>query len=321
MRAIVYERYGSPDVLELRDVAEPAISEDRMLIRVRAASVNRSDWETLTARPAYVRVSGSGVLKPKNPILGSDMAGTVEAVGSAVDGFQVGDEVFGDIMWHGAAAFAEYVSVPASAPIIIKPPELSFEAAAALPQASVLALQGLRRVRETWAGDRVLIIGAGGGGGSFAVQLAASAGARVTGVDNAAKLDLMKSLGADDAVDYTRDRATGRFDRILDFAGKDSIFRNRRLLGDGGIYSMVGGTVPRMLQAVSVGWVLSKAGDVDMRVLLAKPNKEDLAHLASLVVNGTITPAIERTYRLVEVPDALAHLGTNAARGKLVITV
>ncbi|MBT8215328.1 MAG: NAD(P)-dependent alcohol dehydrogenase, partial [Acidimicrobiia bacterium] len=315
-------QYGPPDVLAMREVETPVPGENQLLIRVRAASVNRSDWETLIGKPAFVRLSGAGVFKPKNPILGSDVAGTVEAVGSAVTGFAPGDEVFGDVIWHGAAAFAEYVCVPESAPLVPKPASVSFEEAAALPQAAVLALQGLRRVRETRAGDRVLIIGAGGGGGSFAIQLAKLAEAHVTGIDNTGKLDYMTSLGADQVIDYTRETVSGaRYDRIIDFAGRRSIFGHRSVLADSGVYSMVGGTVPRLLQAATVGWVLSKLGPVDMRVLLVQPNREDLSALAGMVEAGTLVPAIERTYDLAEAPLALARLGANEAQGKLIIRI
>ncbi|NNF09940.1 MAG: NAD(P)-dependent alcohol dehydrogenase [Acidimicrobiia bacterium] len=322
MKAIVYKQYGPPDVLAMREVETPVPGENQLLIRVRAASVNRSDWETLIGKPAFVRLSGAGVFKPKKPILGSDVAGTVEAAGPDVSGFSPGDEVFGDVIWHGASAFAEYVCVSETAPLVTKPASVSFEEAAALPQAGVLALQGLRRVRETRAGDRVLIVGAGGGGGSFAIQLAKLAGAHVTGVDNTGKLDYMTSLGADQVIDYTRETVSGaRYDRIIDFAGRRSIFGHRSVLADSGVYSMVGGTVPRLLQAATVGWVLSKLGPVDMRVLLVQPNREDLSALAGMVEAGTLVPAIERTYDLAEAPLALARLGANEAQGKLIIRI
>ncbi|NOX23876.1 MAG: NAD(P)-dependent alcohol dehydrogenase, partial [Actinobacteria bacterium] len=189
MKAAVYERYGSPDVLQLHDVERPSVQDDGVLIRVHAASVNRSDWESLTARPVYVRLAGSGFLRPKRPILGSDVAGTVEAVGADVTEFRPGDEVLADSMWHGLGGFAEYVSVPERAPLVLKPGDVSFDQAASLPQAAVLALQGLRYKREIQPGDKVLISGAGGGAGSFAIQLAKAHGAEVTGVDSTIKLD------------------------------------------------------------------------------------------------------------------------------------
>ncbi len=324
MRAVVYDRYGPPDVLEVREVDKPNLGDDRLLIRVNAASLNRSDWEVLTARPVYVRLSGTGFLRPKKPILGSDIAGTVEAVGDEVTRFQPGDDVMGDIMWHGAQAFAEYVSVAEQAPLIVKPPGLSVEQAAAMPQAAVLALQGLRHIRPTEPGDRVLIIGAGGGGGTFAIQLARAAGAVVTAVDNGGKLAKMRELGADEVIDYTREdfaRSSEEYDRILDFAGRRSIFSNRRVLRSDGVYAMVGGTMPRLLQAFLAGWVISKLGDQWMGVLLANPNREDLSYLANLAESGALTSAIEQTYPLEGVPEALQRLGQDRAVGKLVITM
>jgi len=323
MRAIVHEHYGAPSVLELREVPEPEATGDRILIRVRAASVNRSDWETLTARPAVVRLSGSGFWRPRRPILGSDMAGVIEAVGPAVTEFEPGDEVLGDIIWHGLGAFAEYVSVPATAPLVRKPPEISFEQAAALPQAAGLALQGLRSKRETQSGDRVLIVGAGGGGGSFAVQLAAAVGAEVTGVDSRAKLEFIQSIGADHVIDYTADDYTKRgerFDRILDFVGSHSILANQRVLSPGGVYSMVGGSIPRLLGAVLGGWLLSRTHR-QMGLLISHPSADDLSDVVSLVVEGTMRPMIDKTYPLNEVPAALSYLGSGHAKGKLVIAI
>ncbi len=324
MRAIVYERYGPPDRLELRDVEMPAVRDDSVLIRVHATSVNRSDWETLTGRPAYVRIGGAGFLKPKVPILGTDVAGRVEAVGKDVTLFQAGDAVFGDIMWHGGRAFAEYVRVPESAPIVLKPESVSFDDAAALPQAGLLALQGLRSKGEVEPGQHVMINGAGGGSGTFAVQMAKSRGAEVTGVDGTPKLDGMRSIGADHVIDYTRENFTKsghRYDRILDFAGHRSIFAYRRALRPDGIYSIVGGSAPRMLQALAVGSLISKTGSRRMGVLMARPNKEDLARLATLVETGELTPIVHRHFELSEVPEALRYLAEERAVGKLVITV
>ena len=323
MKAVVYHEYGLPDVLELTDVDKPNVKDDGVLIRVRAASVNRSDWETLTGSPAYVRLSG-GLSKPKRPILGSDIAGIVEAVGSDVTEFQPGDEVFGDIMWHGSAGFAEYVSVPERAPLVHKPAGVSFEDAAALPQGAVIALQGPREKGGVQPGQQVMINGAGGGAGSFAVLIAKSLGAEVTGVDNTEKLDTMRSIGADHVIDYTsEDFAKGgrRYDRILDLAMHRSIFAYRSVLKDDGVYLMVGGSVPRLLQAVIVGGLISKLGSTEMGLLVAKPNKDDLSYLAGLVQEGKLTPAIDKTYSLSETPEALAWLGDGHAKGKVVITV
>ncbi|VAW08698.1 hypothetical protein MNBD_ACTINO02-1350 [hydrothermal vent metagenome] len=302
----------------------PAMKADGVLIRVHTVSVNRSDWEALTARPVYVRLGGSGFLRPKRPILGSDIAGTVQAVGSDVAEFKPGDEVLVDSMWHGLGGFAEYVSVPERAPLVLKPGEVSFDQAASLPQAAVLALQGLRYKREIQPGDKVLISGAGGGAGSFAIQLAKAHGAEVTGVDSTIKLDMMRDLGADRVVDYTREKLTSgghRYDRILDFASSRSIFAHRRLLAPGGIYAMVGGSMLRILQTAALGPLISKSGKVQMGVLVAKPNKEDLSYLADLVASGELTPAIDGHYELREVPAALRYLGEGHALGKIVIKI
>lgn len=324
MKAIVYQRYGSPDRLELRDVDRPAVADDGVLIRVHAASVNRSDWESLTARPAYVRVSGAGFTKPKNTILGSDVAGRVEAVGKDVTEFQSGDDVLCDTLWHGMGAFAEYVSVPERAPLVAKPAGLTFEEAATLPQAALLALQGLRVRRALRPGDRVLINGAGGGGGTFAVQIAKSLGTEVTGVDSTQKLDMMRSIGADHVIDYTCDNYTRnrqRYDRILDFAAHRSVLACKRALRPEGVYAMVGGSLPRILQTVVLGSLISKMGSKKMSLMVARPNKEDLVHVADLVAAGTLTPVIDSRYELSEVPEALRSLGAGRVLGKAVITI
>ncbi len=324
MRAVVYHRYGSPAVLALHDVEGPTVKDNDVLIRVQAASVNRSDWETLTARPLYVRLSGAGFLKPKRPILGSDIAGRVEAVGPSATQFQPGDEVFGDIMWHGMGGFAEYVSVPETAPLALKPTSITSAQAAALPQAAVLGLQGLLAKGQIQPGHRVLINGAGGGAGTFAVQIAKLLGAEVTGVDSTPKLETMRSVGADHVIDYTRENFTKggrRYDRIIDFAAHRSIFAHKRALHPEGVYLVVGGTMPRLLQAAGIGALISKTGSRHMGVLVAKPNKEDLSHVASLVEAKKIAPLIDRHYELSEVPEALRYLGEGHAKGKIVITV
>ncbi len=323
MKAIVYHRYGSPDNLQLQDVEKPKLKDNGVLIRVHAASVNRSDWETLTARPVYVRLAGSGVRKPKRPILGSDLAGTIEAVGADVTEFQPGDEVLADSMWHGNGAFAEYVAIPENAPLVLKPKTVTFEDAAAIPQAAVLALQGLRYERAIQPGDKVLINGAGGGAGTFAVQIAKSLGAEVTGVDSASKLDTLKKIGADHVVDYATEDFVKRgqpYDRILDFASHRSILAYRRALHPEGIYVMVGGSMPRILQTVTLGALISKTGTRKMGLLVAKPNKEDLWYAASLVESGELAPVIDGQYQLSEVPDALKRLGEGLAIGKIIIT-
>ncbi len=322
MRAIVYERYGSPEVLQLRDIAVPELRDDSVLIRVHAASVNRSDWETLTGRPLYARLEGP--LRPKHTVLGSDVAGTVDAVGSDVTRFKPGDEVFGDTLYWGHGGFAEYVRVPERAPLVAKPAGITFEQAAAIPQSGVLGVQGLRHKGGVQPGQRVLVNGAGGGGGSFAVQIARSLGVEVTAVDHGTKLEVMRSIGADRVIDYTRVDYTKdgeRYDRILDFVGSRSLFANRRALRPEGTYLIAGGPVRRLLQAAVTGSIASKLGNRRMGVLLAGPNSEDLSYLAGLVTDGAITPTIDGSYALAEVPEALSRLGTGRVNGKAVITM
>lgn len=322
MKAYVYERYGGPDVLELRDIPVPELRPDSVLVRVHAVSLNRSDWETLTGRPAYVRI---GALRtPSDPVLGSDVAGRVEAVGSDVTEFEPGDEVFGDTLFSGHGGFAEYVRVPEAGPLVTKPAGISFAEASTIPQAGILGLQGMRQGGAVASGDRVLVNGAGGGGGTYAVQIAKSMGTEVTGVDHTTKLDTMRSIGADRVIDYTSDDYTSEgagYDRILDFVGNRSIFAQRRALRPGGRYLVAGGPVPRILQAAVVGGLMSWIGSRHLGVLLAKPNKRDLTHLGELVETGTITPVVDGTYGLADVPAALARLGAGGANGKIVITM
>jgi NADPH:quinone reductase-like Zn-dependent oxidoreductase len=318
LKAIVYERYGPPDVLTMREVEVPVLGNRDVLIEVMAASVNRSDWEGLIGKPLYARMRG--LRRPRDLILGSDVAGRVEAVGAGVKSFRPGDKVFGDVMYHGGSAFAEYVAVPETAHIAHKPSTLTFAEASTLPQAAVIALQGTSERMES--GDRVLINGAGGGTGAFAVQMAKDAGAEVTGVDNGLKQDFIRSLGADHVLDYTQTDYTkeGRYNLILDLVGERSMFAIRRSLAPGGRYSVVGGPVPSLLSAITVGRLLSTGGR-RIGLLMVRPNKEDLLRVADMVLAGVIRIPIERTYPLEGVPEALAHLGAGCALGKLVIEV
>lgn len=319
MKAIVYERYGLPEVLEMREVEIPVLGDRDVLIRLEAASVNRSDWEGLIGKPLYARMQG--LRRPRRPILGSDVAGRVEEVGSAVDSFQPGDEVFGDVMHHGGSAFAEYVRVPETAPIVHKPATVTFAEASTLPQAALIALQGtLGRIEP---GDQVLVNGAGGGAGAFAVQMAKADGAEVTGVDNGLKQEFMRSLGADHVLDYTRTDYTKTdtgYDLILDLVCERSMFAIRRAVAPGGHYAAVGGTTRALLSAATVGRLLSTGGR-RIGVLMVRPNKEDLLRVADMVVAGTLHTNIERTYPLDGVPEALRHLGEGCALGKLVVEI
>lgn len=318
MKAIVHYQYGSPDVLEIREVATPGPGDHDVLIKVMAASVNRSDWEGVIGRPLYARMGG--LRRPRQPGLGTDVAGRVEAVGGAVESFGPGDEVFGDVMYHGGSSFAEYVRVPDTAPLVHKPPTITFAEASTLPQAALIALQGTAgRIKP---GDRVLINGAGGGAGAFAVQMAKAAGAQVTGVDNGHKQEFMRSVGADHVLDHTKTdyTKTGSYDLILDLVCERSMFAIRRAIAPGGRYSIVGGSVRALLSALIIGRLLSTGGR-RMGVLMVRPNKKDLLRVADLVATGELRTTIERSYPLEQVPDALRHLGEGRALGKLVIEV
>ncbi len=324
MKALVRQRYGSPDVLELAEIDRPELGDDQLLVKVHAASLNASDVEILTARPAYVRLVGFGFRRPKVRILGSDVAGRVEAVGRSVTRFAPGDEVLADVFHHGLGGFAEYVSIPESAPLVRKPESLPFEEAAAIPQAAVIALQGIRDRGRVEAGQRVLINGAGGGAGTFAVQLASSAGAEVTAVDRASKLDLLRSIGADHVVDYTREDFTEkgrRYDLILDLAAHRSIFDHRRLLTPNGVYAMVGGSMASILRAAVLGPVISRTGSRRMGILPVLPNRQDLADATERVADGRLTCVIDRRYPLREAAEAFRHLGAGRACGKVVLTM
>jgi NADPH:quinone reductase-like Zn-dependent oxidoreductase len=320
MKAIVYTRYGPPDVLELVEVERPRPKANEVLIKVHAASVNSSDWELLTAKPAYARIWGP--LKPRYKILGSDIAGRVEAVGSNAKRFKPGDAVFGDIFerWGG---FAEYVCAPEDV-LMLKPAGMTFDEAAAMPQAAVVALQGLRDKGQLQSGQKVLINGAGGGGGTFAVQIARSFGADVTGVDSAIKLDLMRSLGADQVIDYAHEdftRTGQRYDLILDFVASRSVFDCRRALRPKGRYVVVGGSIPRLLQVLILGPWISVTTGKKMGILGWRLNTRDLGCIKELFEAGKVTPVIDRRYPLSEVAEAMRHLGAGLAKGKVVITV
>lgn len=323
MSAIVQRVYGSPDVLGLEQVPIPAAGDGGVLVRVRAAAVNAADWHLMRGEPFLVRLTFGGLLKPRHRILGADVAGRVEAVGANVEQFRPGDEVFGDLSECGFGAFAEYVAVPETA-LAPKPAGTTFEEAAAVPLAALAALQGLRDQGDVRAGTKVLINGASGGVGTFAVQIAKSFGAEVTGVCSTGNLELVGSIGADRVIDYTREDVTRRgerYDLILDAAAYRSPLEYRRALAREGTYVMVGGSTARMLQLMLIGPWVSLTGSEKMRFLVSKPNREDLSVLADLVEAGEIVPVIDRRYPLSEVPDAIRHVEAGHARGKVVITV
>jgi NADPH:quinone reductase-like Zn-dependent oxidoreductase len=327
MRAIVQDRYGSPDVLELRELDEPAVSEHEVLVRVRAAAVNAYDWHVMRGDPYLARLA-IGLRRPKAPIRGRDFAGRVEAVGREVTRFKPGDEVYGDL---GTAdgAFADYVSAPEDQ-VESKPSTLTFEQAAAAPLAGVTALMGLREVGRVQPGQRVLVNGASGGVGTFAVQLARAFGAEVTGVCSTRNLDLVRSLGADQVVDYTREDFTlegRRQDLVLDLVGNRSLADLRRALTPGGTLVLSGGGVPgesRLLGPLTLiieGRMLSRFARHRLLVLTAAPSRERLAALRGLVESGEVTPVIDRTYPLREAPEAIRYVEREHARAKVVITV
>jgi NADPH:quinone reductase-like Zn-dependent oxidoreductase len=323
MKAIVQDRYGSADVLELKDVDRPEIGDDDVLVRVLAASAHIGDWHFMTGLPYLFRIAGSGLRAPKTHVRGIDMAGCIEAVGRRVKQFQQGDEVFGTCN----GSFAEYARAR-KGEVVPKPVNLTFEQAATVPTSGSTALQALRDVGNVKPGQTVLIIGAAGGVGSFAVQIAKAFGAHVTGVCSTSKLDLVRSLGADEVIDYTRDdfAETGqRHDLILDIAGNRSLSHLRRALAPEGTLVIVGGEgggrwfggIDRQLRAS----VLSPFVSQKLGTFVAKADGEKLNVLKQLIEAGKVTPLIEKTYALSDVPEPIRHLEEGHARGKVAITV
>jgi len=320
MKAMVYTKYGTPDVLQLKEVEKPGPEDNEVLIKVHAASVNSWDWDLLRGTPFVNRLM-FGLLKPK-VILGCDIAGRVEVVGRNVKQLQPDDEVFGDLSGCGWGGFAEYVCARENA-LALKPACLTFEQAAAVPQAALLALQGLRYKGQIQPGQKILINGAGGGVGTFAVQMAKSLGAEVTGVDSTQKLEVVRSLGADHVIDYTQEDFTKNgkpYDMILDVAGFRSIYDYRRALGPGGVYVMIGGSSALVFQLMFLGPWISMVGSKKMGILLHKPNK-GLDFITGLFEAGKVEPVIDRRYPLSEAADALRYFGAGLARGKVVITL
>jgi NADPH:quinone reductase-like Zn-dependent oxidoreductase len=322
MKAIVYSEYGNADVLKLKEVEKPAPKDNEVLIKVYAGSVNSWDWDLVRGKPFLTRIGGFS--KPAYPILGADIAGTVEAVGRNVKQFVPGDEVFGDLSGCGWGGFAEYVCAREHA-LTLKPASMSFEEAAAIPQAAVLALQGLRDKGKIQEGQKVLINGAGGGVGTFAIQLAKMYGAaEVTVVDSGGKLAMLQSIGADRLIDYTQeDFAQGeqRYDLILDVVGNRSIFDFKRVLNPAGSYVMIGGSLTRLLQAVLLGPLISIVERKQMGILIHKPNQRDQHVMKELYEARKVTPVIDRCYPLSEVAEAVRHLGEGRIKGKVVFRV
>lgn len=320
MQAIVYTHYGSADVLQLQEVEKPAPKDNEVLVKVQAASVNAADWHIMRGD---ARMMGYGLLKPKNTILGADIAGQVEAIGAGVKQFRPGDEVIGDLSACGLGGFAEYVCAPESA-LVLKPANVTFEQAAAAPMAAITALKGLRDQGKIQAGQKVLVNGASGGVGTFAVQIAKSFGADVTAVCSTRNMDLARSLGADHVIDYTQQDFTHngqRYDLILAANGYHPISDYRRALSPNGIYVMTGGSMPQMFQAMLLGPWISMTGRQKMGNSTSKPNHADLAFIKTLLAAGTVVPVIDRRYPLCEVAAALRYFGEGRAKGKVVITL
>lgn len=316
MKAIVYRKFGSPDVLRLEEVEKPAPKDNEILIKVRAASANAFDWRHLRADPFFIRFMGAGLLRPKHTILGADIAGQVEAVGGGVTKFHPGDEVFGD---GGYGGFAEYVCVSADR-MVPKPSGITFEEAAAVPMAGLTALQGLRDAGRIREGQKVLINGASGGVGTFAVQIAKSYGTEVTGVCSTAKMDLVRAIGADHVIDYAQEDVTQqeqRYDLIFDVAAFRSLSKYKRILSPGGFYVLAGGSTVRMLQIL----FMPLTGAKNMKMMGAHISREDLLVLVDLLNEGRVKPMIDRCYGLSETAEALRYLEEGRARGKVVITV
>ncbi len=319
MKAIVYKKYGTIDELQLTEVPKPIPKDKEVLIKVHAVSPNASDVEFVKGKPLYTRMWG--LTKPKNTILGSDIAGTVESIGNKVKRFQVGDAVFGDILgyWGG---FAEYVCAPEKT-LTLKPDSLSFEIAATLPQPAVVALQGIQIMGQVKAGQKVLINGAGGGSGTFAVQIAKLLGAEVTGVDNKRKLDLMHSIGADHVIDYEQEDVTRngkQYGLILDLVAAHSVFDYKRILSSKGKYFLVGGTMGYIFQTLILGAIISLFSKCKMGILGVNPN-EGLDRIIELIESGKIKSVIDKHYSLSDVPVAMQYLDEGHAKGKVVITL
>lgn len=333
---MVQDRYGPVDeVLHLREVAMPPIADDEVLVRVQAASVHPDVWHVVTGRPYVLRLMGAGLRRPKYVIPGTDMAGHVESVGRSVTRFRPGDEVFGEshrgFQWRNGGTFAEYVAVPEEV-LEIKPPDVTFEQAATVPTAGIIALHNLQNGQRLHAGQRVLINGAGGGVGSIAVQFAKAVGAHVTGVDRAEKLEMLRSLGADDVIDYTREdvtRSGRRFDLIFDVASNLSLSASKRALTPGGIYVLIGhdhfgaargrvlGSLPQALGQMALSPFIAHLPAPNF----APPRKQQAMRiLRELLEEGKLTPVIDRVFPLGEVALALRHLETGDAIGRIVIT-
>jgi len=320
MKAIVYRKYGTPDVLELKEIKKPVPKDNEVLVKVHAVSINDWDWGLLIGDSLIIRLM-SGLFTPKKQILGSDIAGRIEMVGREVTKLKPGDEVFGDLSgrWGG---FAEYVCAPENA-LALKPAGMSFTDAAAIPQAGMLAVQGLIDRGKIRAGQKILINGAGGGVGTFALQIAKLHGVEITGVDSTGKLDMMRSLGFDHVIDYTKEdftKGVKHYDLILDVKTNRNVFDYTRALTRNGVYVTVGGDMGRLLQALLFGPLISMIHKKKIRIVALKPNK-DLAYINGLFESGKFKPVIDGPFKLEKVADAFRLFGKGEHKGKIVITI
>jgi NADPH:quinone reductase-like Zn-dependent oxidoreductase len=322
MKAVVTDKYGSPEVLQLRDVAIPTPKDNEVLIKIYAVSLNAADWHVLGADPFLVRLM-FGLRKPKITILGADVAGAVKAVGKNVKQIKPGDEVFGDLSHSGWGGYAEYVCASENA-IVLKPANISFEIAAGSGMAAVTALQSLNKFTKIKPGEKVLINGASGGVGTFAIQIAKSYGAEVTAVCSTGNVALARKLGADYVIDYTKQdftKGNQKYDVIIGINGYHPISDYKRALKSNGVYVMVGGAGAQMAQAIFIGPLLSMIRNKKLKHLTAKTNKKDLTYIRDLLEVGKVMPLIDKTYPLGEVATALSYLKKGHAKGKVIIKV
>ncbi len=324
MKAIIYTQYGSPDVLQLKEVGKPTPKENEVLVKIHAASANPLDWHFMRGAPFLARLE-AGLFKPKNPMLGADIAGRVEAVGSRVTQFQPGDDVFGDISLNGLGGFAEYACTHEDA-LALKPTNISFEEAAAVPVVGFTTVQGMRDKGQIQSGQKVLVNGASGGIGTFAVQYAKAFGAEVTGVCSTRNLDMVRSIGADHVIDYTQEDFTKNgqgYDLIYDTVGNRSVADYKRALNPNGTCVVAGfTTLSHLFQVIVVGGLVSKIGSQKIGIMgSAQSNKKDLIYIKELLETGKVVPVIDRRYPLSETAEALRYLETGRARGKVIITV
>jgi len=323
MKAIVGLRYGPPEQLQLQEIERPVPGDDEVLIEVVAATINKADYILICGKPFLVRMMGGGLFRPKSRTPGSDMAGRVVMAGKDVTGFKAGDEVFGNLSGSGRGAYAEYARAREDG-LVRKPANVTFQEAAAIPIAGLTALQALRDHGKVAPGKKVLINGASGGVGTFAVQIAKSFGADVTAVCSTANLDLMRRIGADHVIDYSKEDFTQNgqtYDLIIGANGYHPLWRYKRSLSAGGTYVMSGGKGGQLFQALFLGRLMSLTGDKRLTAVSARMNREDLAFMAELVSERKVVPFIEKTYPLNDAPQAICYLGDGHVKGKLIISV